>query len=107
MQKQQQAKEAEATAAASQAAPTEAAEARSGAAGGASDQEKKNLVHAWVMVLAGKREVTHSRLLSECTRLPYDAAPLDKPQKPVCAVAILYAPRSQLRRRLHAFLTVH
>ena len=61
MQKQQQAKEAEAAAAASEAAPTEAAEVTSGAAGVASDQ-KKNLVHAWVMVLAGKREVTHRSL---------------------------------------------
>lgn len=56
MQKQQQAKDA-AAAAAAKAAPTAAAEA---ASSGPADSglQKNNLVHAWVMVLAGKREVT-------------------------------------------------
>ena len=57
MQKQQQAKDAAAAAAAAEAAPTAAAEA---ASSGPADSGPKqnNLVHAWVMVLAGKREVT-------------------------------------------------
>jgi len=57
MQKQQQAKDAAAAAAAAEAAPTAAAEA---ASTGPADSgpKKNNLVHAWVMVLAGKREVT-------------------------------------------------
>ena len=57
MQKQQQAKDAAAAAAAAEAAPTAAAEAASSDPA-ASGPQKNNLVHAWVMVLAGKREVT-------------------------------------------------
>jgi len=57
VQKQQQAKDA-AAAVAADTAPAAAAEAASGSPAGAGHQ-KSNLVHAWVMVLAGKREVTY------------------------------------------------
>jgi len=61
MQKQQQAKDAAAAAAAAaEAAPTAAAEAASSGPADSGPQ-KNNLVHAWVMVLAGKREVTRCR----------------------------------------------
>lgn len=56
LQKQQYAKEAEALAAAASAASSAAAEAGTSMPA-ATDDQKTNLVHAWVMVLAGKREV--------------------------------------------------
>lgn len=57
VQKQQQAKEAEALLATAPAAPPAAAE-MSASSPAAADNEKNNLVHAWVMVLSGKREVS-------------------------------------------------
>ena len=57
VQKQQQAKEAEALLATAPAAPPAAAE-MSASSPAAADHEKNNLVHAWVMVLSGKREVS-------------------------------------------------
>ena len=66
LQKQQQAKEAEALMATAPAAVPAAADMSgsslaaadmSGSSSAAADNEKTNLVHAWVMVLSGKREV--------------------------------------------------
>ncbi len=65
MQKQQAKDAAAAAAGAAEAAPTAAAEAASSGPADSGPQ-KNNLVHAWVMVLAGKREVTccHTHLTS-------------------------------------------
>ncbi|DBA69786.1 TPA: hypothetical protein ACH3X2_012508 [Trebouxia sp. C0005] len=69
LQKQQQAKDA-AAAAAAKAAPTAAAEA---ASSGPADSglQKNNLVHAWVMVLAGKREVAEDIFIDASTGRSY------------------------------------
>ena len=56
LQKQQQAQDAAAAAAAAEAAPQPAAETASASPAHTASQ-KNNLVHVWVMVLAGKREV--------------------------------------------------
>ena len=56
LQKQQQAKEAEALVATASATPLAVAEATASMPA-ATGPQKNNLVHAWVMVLSGKREV--------------------------------------------------
>ncbi|DBA85904.1 TPA: hypothetical protein ACH3X1_005449 [Trebouxia sp. C0004] len=63
LQKQQQAK---AAAAAAEAAPTAAAEAASSGPAD-SGSKKNNLVHAWVLVLAGKREVAEDIFIDAST----------------------------------------
>ena len=58
MQKQQQAKEAASAAAAAAEASQAAASRAATASPVVTGPQKGNLVHAWVMVLAGKREVS-------------------------------------------------